>query len=114
MTLLAIVLLSVIRPALRGGRDALPRHAHHAPLRAAGARGPVFCVSYADPRDVEVCHEIGESVMLDNGAFTFWRKGGAVDWDGYYDWCGRWLEHWTTWAVIPDVIDGTEEPRTTG
>lgn len=70
--------------------------------------GRSFCVSYAEPRDVEVCHEIGESVMLDSGAFTVWRQGGSVDWPGYYRWCARWLEHWTTWAVIPDVIDGTE------
>lgn len=70
--------------------------------------GRCFCVSYADPRDIEVCHEIGQSVMLDNGAFTAHTEGWAVDWPGYYDWCARWLEHWTTWAVIPDVIGGEE------
>lgn len=70
--------------------------------------GRCFCVSYADPRDVDVCHELGQSVMLDNGAFTFWKQGGTPDWPSYYQWCARWLEHWTTWAVIPDVIDGTE------
>jgi hypothetical protein len=77
--------------------------------------GRNFCVSYAAPRDVEVCHEIGQSVMLDNGAFTFWRRGGggraARDWDWrpFYRWAEPWLEHHTTWAVIPDVIDGDEE-----
>lgn len=70
--------------------------------------GRCFCVSYADPRDIEVCHEIGQSVMLDNGAFSFWRQRTPTDWPGYYRWCARWLDHWTTWAVIPDVIDGTE------
>lgn len=71
--------------------------------------GRCFCVSYAAPNDVTVCHEIGQSVMLDNGAFSFWRQGTATDWPGYYDWCERWLDHPTTWAVIPDVIDGDVE-----
>ena len=71
--------------------------------------GRSFCVSHASPNDVKVCHNIGESVMLDNGAFSAWRSGAPVDWDKYYKWCGPWLEYKTTWAVIPDVIDGTED-----
>jgi hypothetical protein len=70
--------------------------------------GRCFCVRYGEHRDVEVCHEIGQSVMLDNGAFPAWTQGRATDWPGYYRWCAQWLEHWTTWAVIPDVIDGDE------
>jgi hypothetical protein len=68
-----------------------------------------FCVSYAAPYQVTVCHEIGQSVMLDNGAFSFWRTGKPTDWDGYMDWAEPWLQYPTTWAVIPDVIDGDEE-----
>ena len=71
--------------------------------------GRCFCVRYGEHRDADVCHEIGQSVMLDNGAFSFWRQNVATDWPGYYRWCAQWLEHWATWAVIPDVIDGTEE-----
>ena len=41
--------------------------------------GRCFCVSYAAPQDVEVCHDIGQSVMLDNGAFSFWRTGKPTD-----------------------------------
>lgn len=52
-------------------------------LRLAGRS---FCVSYAEPRDVAVCHEIGESVMLDNGAFTHWKQGHVSDWDGFAAW----------------------------
>ncbi len=55
-----------------------------------------------------MCHELGQAVMLDNGAFTFWTTGQRVNWSAYYAWCERWLEYRTTWAVIPDVIDGTE------
>ncbi len=69
--------------------------------------GRCFCVSFAHPFDVQVCHEIGQSVMLDNGAFSLWRTGRPVDWHAYYAWCEQWLQYRTTWAVIPDVIDGT-------
>lgn len=44
--------------------------------------------------------------MLDNGAFTKWKSGKATDWVKYYDWTDRWLDYPTTWAVIPDDIDG--------
>ena len=68
--------------------------------------GRCFCVSHASPTDAKCCHEIGQSVMLDNGAFSAWRSGRSVDWNGYYEWCAKWLDYRTTWAVIPDVIDG--------
>ncbi len=71
--------------------------------------GRCFCVSYSAPADLEVCHEVGQSVMLDNGAFSAWTKGKATDWPGYYTWAERWLEHPTTWAVIPDVIGGSDD-----
>src|SRR5262245_59192430 len=70
--------------------------------------GRSFCVSHSDPRDAETCHQIGQSVMLDNGAYNRWRTGRPTDWPDYYRWCERWLEYPTTWAVIPDVIDGDE------
>jgi len=68
--------------------------------------GRSFCVSFSSPRDVEVCHEIGEGVMLDNGAFSFWTVSRAVDWQGFYGWVEPWLAYRTSWAVIPDMIDG--------
>lgn len=69
--------------------------------------GRFFCVSHADCRDVEIAHAIGQGVMLDNGAFSAWRVGKAVDWAGYYEWAEPWLDYYTTWAVIPDVIGGS-------
>lgn len=71
--------------------------------------GRHFCVSYAAPNDVKHCHAIGQSVMLDNGAFSAWTRGASVDWRGYYEWAEPWLDYHTTWAVIPDVIDGDEQ-----
>lgn len=70
--------------------------------------GKFFCVSYAHPSDVKRCHEIGQGVMLDNGAFSIWGKGGTLDVDGFYAWAEEWLDCPTTWGVIPDIIDGNE------
>jgi hypothetical protein len=85
-------------------------HYHGTPITPASVMvelaGHCFCVSHADPRQVEVCHRIGQSVMLDNGAFSAWRRGHVPDWAAYYEWCGPWLDCPTTWAVIPDVIGG--------
>lgn len=47
--------------------------------------------------------------MLDNGAFTFWRGGKTPDWQAFMNWAEPWLDFPTTWAVIPDVIDGGED-----
>jgi hypothetical protein len=70
--------------------------------------GRCFCVSYERPDDVEWCHKWGQSVMLDNGAFSAWTKNKSVEWSGFYAWADRWLEFRTSWAVIPDVICGDE------
>lgn len=71
--------------------------------------GKHFCVSYAASNDVQECHKIGQTVLLDNGAFSLWRAGKPTDWDGYYAFVDTWLSYPTTWAIIPDVIDGTDE-----
>jgi hypothetical protein len=71
--------------------------------------GNCFCVSHARPQQVRACHEIGQSVLLDNGAFTKKTQGREPDWLRFYAWCDRWLDWPTTWAVIPDEIDaGTQ------
>ena len=72
--------------------------------------GRHFCVSHIRPDDVKRCHAIGQSVMLDNGAFSKWKRGAVTDWEKYYTWADEWLDYPTTWAVIPDVIDaGSQE-----
>lgn len=70
--------------------------------------GRCFCVRFGEHRNAAVCHDIGQSVMLDNGAFSFWRQGKGTDFAGFYKWARPWLDYHTTWAVIPDVIEGTE------
>lgn len=71
--------------------------------------GRCFCVRYGEHRDVDVCHEIGQSVMLDNGAYSFYTQRKPTDWPGFVAWAEPWLDYRTTWAVMPDVVAGTEE-----
>lgn len=70
--------------------------------------GKHFCVSFAAPAQVAECHRIGQSVMLDNGAYSVWRQGIEIDWDKWWAWAEPWLQNPLTWAVLPDTIDGDE------
>lgn len=67
-------------------------------------------VSFAAPWPVETCASICQSFALDNGAFSAWRSGDPIsDWEPYYEWVDLWMGHPACdWAVIPDVVDGTE------
>jgi len=89
-------------------------HYHGTPITPTAVMltlaGKCFCVSHMRPDQVRLAHEIGSSVMLDNGAFSKWKSGKETDWPAYYTWADEWLHYPTTWAVIPDVIDaGTQE-----
>lgn len=67
-------------------------------------------ISYAAPRQVGLAAEYCQSFALDNGAFSFWKNGTQTNWDGFYNWVDEWRHHpGFDFAVIPDVIDGTEE-----
>ena len=86
------------------GTPITPRH--HL-LRMSGR---MFCVSYARPDDLGTCLDIGQSVMLDNGAFSSKTKGRVFNEVGFYKWVEPVLGH-PHWAVIPDVIDGSEQQQ---
>ena len=76
---------------------------HHRLVELSGRH---LLVSHAYPAPATIAHQIGQSVLLDNGAFSVWRSGKIADWKAYYDWADMWLDCPTTWAIIPDVIDG--------
>lgn len=66
-------------------------------------------VSFAATQQMNLAAEISQSFALDNGAFTFWKQGRAVHWPDYYAWVGTWRNHpGFDFAVIPDVIEGSE------
>lgn len=90
-------------------------HYHGTPITPVEAlaelKGRHFCVSHIRPDSVLFAHHYGQSVMLDNGAFSKWKRGAVTDWPKYYDWCDHWLHYPTTWAVIPDVIDAPSQEQ---
>lgn len=73
-------------------------------------RGRHAFISYAHPGQLALASEITQSFALDNGAFTFWKIGQGIDWDGYYKFVEKWMHHPRfDFAIIPDVIDGGEK-----
>jgi len=89
-------------------------HYHGTPISPMKAietmGGKHFCVSYARPDDLKRCLRIGQSLMLDNGAFSAKTRGLPFDRDGFYDWVEPLLAH-PHWGVVPDVIDGSEDEQ---
>ena len=66
-------------------------------------------VPFPRPDDVGVVAEVCQSFVFDNGAFSVWKKGGVLDVAGYVKWCEEWHRHPAfDWALIPDVIEGSE------
>lgn len=66
-------------------------------------------VSFAYPEDLPIVADVCQSFVLDNGAFTAWKQGKPMDVDGYLAWVHEWSRHpGFDWALIPDVIDGTD------
>lgn len=73
-------------------------------------------VSFARMDQLKKIVNIPCKLVLDNGAFSKWKKakstGKVVCWDAewkkYYDVVGQWYSR-IEWFIIPDVIEGTEE-----
>lgn len=74
--------------------------------------GKHVCISYATQRPyfVKWAQSHAQSVMWDNGAFTAFTKGKPMDVEAYYRWLEPMLQP-PDWAVIPDVIGGSEEDQ---
>lgn len=73
--------------------------------------GRHFMVNYLYQANVRRCHDIGQSVAVDNGAFGAWRSGKKTNWAKYYVWVDQWLDYPTTWAIPPDVIDAPSQEQ---
>lgn len=65
-------------------------------------------IPFPNPANLKRAIKICDKVIVDNGAFTLWRKGGVIDWDKYYKWLDNFKEN-IEFYFIPDVIDGTEQ-----
>ena len=73
-------------------------------------KGRHALISFFRPEDIGTAADVCQSFCIDNGAFSAWKSGQAVeDWGPYYDFIREWHRHPSfDWAIIPDVIDGTE------
>lgn len=66
-------------------------------------------IPYPNPEDMAAAAAVSASFVLDNGAFTVWKQGGEMDVQGYVSFVEQWCRHPSfDWALIPDVIEGTE------
>lgn len=67
-------------------------------------------VSFAHPQQMGLAVVVCQSFAIDNGAFSAWRSGEPItDWSGYYRFAeAAKAQPGCDFAVIPDVIDGTE------
>lgn len=67
-------------------------------------------VSFAHPNQIGLAVASCQSFAVDNGAFSAWRAGKPVtDWAPYYEFVkAAKRQPSCDFAVIPDVIDGTE------
>jgi len=67
-------------------------------------------VSFAHFEQIKLASHYCQSFSIDNGAFSFWKANKKTDWDKYYEFVSKWKNHPAfDFAVIPDVIEGTEE-----
>lgn len=95
--------------------EALMIHYHGLPITpqtaaAQAISGGHAFVSFRTPIQFSLAVDVCQSFAIDNGAFSAWKEGSPVtDWSAFYGWaadCKRIPS--CDFAVIPDVIDGTE------
>lgn len=91
-------------------------HYHGAPITPQSVAIDLFkrrhaCVSFAHDDQIALVADVCQSFMLDNGAFSHWKAGrGNIDVPEYAAWVNHWRRHpGFDFALIPDVIDGTED-----
>jgi hypothetical protein len=89
---------------------------HGLPITPATAATQVISgghsfVSFANPEQLSLAMELAESFAVDCSAWIYYTRGTPKsDWAEYYAWIGCIKDHPSfDFAIIPDVIDGTEE-----
>lgn len=90
-------------------------HYHGLPITPETAAAQVLqaghgFVSFAEARNLGLAAAVCQSFAIDNGAFTAWKQGRPVtDWRAFYEWAAdAQMVPSCDFAVVPDVIDGTE------
>lgn len=71
--------------------------------------GRFVLVPWKRPEDLQRAMSFSRGFCVDNSAYTFWTSGEKPDWSEYIKWVRTFAQHPRfEFALIPDVIDGTE------
>lgn len=91
-------------------------HYHGLPLTpdhvcAEVMNGAHTLVSFHYPEQLGLAAEVSKTFVLDNGAFSAWKKGEPItNWEPYLKWALSGIGHPNCdWVIIPDVIGGSEK-----
>lgn len=92
------------------------KHYHGTPIsgtkvaQAQILRNRFALIPWAAPNALKIALEVSRGVAVDNSAYTFWRTGEQPNWHDYIKWVKGFCRHPRfEYAMIPDVIDGTEQ-----
>jgi hypothetical protein len=101
------------RPSEKEGDHMI--HYHGLPINPDSAcaqiiHGAHVLISHRYPEQLGIAASAAKSFVLDNGAFSAWKKGEPVtDWQPYLQWSLEAMTHPNCdWVIVPDVIDGSE------
>src|SRR5580765_1562781 len=57
--------------------------------------------------DMPIVADVCQSFILDNSAYSIWKRGGELDVMKYIEWVEKWSKHpGFDFAIIPDSITG--------
>lgn len=92
------------------------KHYHGTPIGGTRMNGESFAagrfmlVPWKRPEDLEMVSVVSRGFIADNSAYSFWTTGETPNWNDYIKWCGTFCGNPRfDFALIPDVIDGTEK-----
>ena len=72
--------------------------------------GKFVLIPWKNKDDLVRAMECSRGFIIDNSAFSFWSTKESPDWRDYAKWVNQVSNHPRfNWAIIPDVIDGSEE-----
>jgi hypothetical protein len=72
-------------------------------------QGKHACISYSDIQPLNLCLELCQSVMIDNGAYTTWKSGKEFNIEGYARLILQYYRHPAlSFYLIPDSIIGAD------
>jgi hypothetical protein len=73
------------------------------------AKGRHMLVPFLRPEDIGTIAEVSQSFVIDSSAYTAWKQNIVIDFNDYHSFVRQWWMHPAfDFAIVDDVIDGTE------